>query len=498
MRRLASCLLAAALVLLAGAAWSVEKDLKINAHSVDYDNVHNLIEATGSVEALYKDFSASGEHLIYHTDTRVLTMDRGFKFKYEEVDLKGGQLTYEVQSRRGEAQKVSALYDRLTLTGQKVNFDPEKLELHDAGFNSCGLAGPHYNFTASDIQLYPKSGWLVAYWGLFYLQGIPTIPVPVYIYDVEAQRRGEGNVLPYPVLGSNAEDGNFISESFAWTRSRELFGSVTLGYLEKKGLSLGVAANYLNDQNNSGKVRLAGNPKDGIWGGWTHQYAFGDLIIPGEKFAFRLFNLPSFHRYDLVSDLTYRERINYERVSQLPNLKLTVRRIDWGEIKGVGEAQAGYITEESTGVSLARYSLAADLVRPYPLGGWGYLTPGVNLNGTYYGNHTNWRKIQGRLVWDSTLGENFTTSLGYYHYFLNQGTSPFRYELYRFTSSDQVTAGFIYSWQLSKLGVSAAYNLPSGAPQDIDYLFKVGFHCYSIGATYRAMRNEFYMIFNLI
>lgn len=125
MRRLANRLLAAGLLLWAGGAFAVPKDLTINAQTVNYDNIRNLIEATGSVEAVYQDFSATGEHLIYHTATRVLEMDRGFKFRYEDIDLNGQELTYEVQSRRGEGQNVSALYDRLTLTGRKVKFDPE-------------------------------------------------------------------------------------------------------------------------------------------------------------------------------------------------------------------------------------------------------------------------------------------------------------------------------------------------------------------------------------
>lgn len=478
-------------------SYAQEKDLTINAHSVNYDNIHNLIEAQGSVEALYQDFSATGEHLIYHTDSKTLYMDQGFNFKFEDVNLTGQALTYEVKTRQGAAIQVEAAYDRVLLSGRSVKFDRNKLELKQASFNGCGLEGPHYNFTAADILLYPRSGWLVSYWGLFYLQGIPTIPVPVYIYDVEAQRRGEGNVLPYPVLGSNSEDGNFISESFAWTRSRELFGSISLSYLEKKGLGLGVAANYLRDQFNSGNIRLAGNAQDGGWGGWTHQYAFGDEILPAEEFNFRLFNLPTFRRYSLSMNLSYRERINYERVSQLPNLTLSVKQIDWGEMQGVAELQAGLITEESTGASLARVSAAADLVRPFRLDSLGSLTPGVNLSGTYYGNHTNWRKITGRVIWDRFWGHQIMTSLGYHHYFMNIGVSPFRYELYRFNSADQISAGLIYSFALSKLGVSALYNIPKGEPQDIDYLFKIGFHCYSIGLTYRALRNEFNFGFNL-
>jgi len=483
--------------LLYSCSYAQEKDLTINAHSVNYDNINNIIEATGSVEALYQDFTAYGEHLIYHTDSKILYMDRGFNFKFGEVDLTGQVLTYEVKTRQGAAIQVEAAYDRVLLSGRSVKFDRSKLELKAASFNGCGLTQPHYHFTASDIVLYPKAGWLVSYWGIFYLGDLPTMPVPIYIYDVEAQRRGRGNILPYPVLGSNPDDGNYVSESLAWTQSRELFGSVTVSYLEKKGLGLGGEANYVRDELNSGNVRLAGNGQDKIWGGWTHQYSFGDEILPAEEFNFHLFNLPTFRRYSLSSNLSYRERINYERVSQLPNLTLGVKQIDWGEVKGVAELQAGLITEESTGASLARISAGVDLVRPFRLDSLGYLTPGVNLSGTYYGNHTNWRKITGRVIWDRFWGSQVMTSLGYHHYFMNIGASPFRYEQYRFNPADQISAGLIYSFALSKLGVSALYNLPKGEPQDIDYLFKIGFHCYSIGVTYRALRNEFNFSFSL-
>jgi len=483
-------------LLMAGLGLAQEKDLVINAAHINYEQDQNIIEAMGSVEAVYKDFQVTGEHLIYYTDKKTIFLDGGFKFKYEDVTLSGKILDYKIKEREGRAESVRVKYQNVGLTGGALNFDAEKIDLLNASFTTCDLIHPHYHITGSEIILYPRNGWLVTYWGVFWVDSVPTVPVPVYIYDVEAQRKGRVNVLPYPAIGTNDEDGMYASENFAWNIKRELNGTINVNYAAKKGWGGGAEANYIYNDYNEGNVRFYGNPQDNFWGGLTHTYSFGEEIKARSSEPWSLV-MPFYRQFELNTLLSYRERINYERVSQLPSLTFNVREGYIKNIKVSGSVSAALISEESSGTSLFAGSGMVDLSTPVYKNSIGTFTPGINLNETYYGNKTSWTRLSGRIRWDKDWRDNFLTFAGYSHYFSLIGTSPYRYELYRFQLWDTVNLGFLFSYNLSQFGAEAVYNLPALNPQDIDLLFKIGIHCYNIAVTYRALRNEFNLGVNL-
>jgi len=477
-------------LLLAGFAISQEKDLVINASQINYDKEKNLIEAVGSVEASYKDFKVSGEHLVYHTDTKTLFLDQGFDFRYGEVRIAGQVLDYRIKEGEGKAEKVQVAYKNVDLDGLALSFDREKINLIAAHFTTCGLGYPHYRISAAECVLYPKIGWVVAYWGLLWLGNIPTIPVPAYIYDVEAEKRGRRNVLPIPSVGVNDEDGLYISENLAWNIRRDLNGTLNINYMSKKGWGGGVETNYIVNDFNKGNVRIYGNPKDNYWGGLTHNYSFGEEL-KAKSADYLLQVLPSYRQFELETLLSYRERINYQRVSQLPSFTLTMREGYLGDIRLDGSVSAGLVSEEGSGFSLGRFRGVGEFSVPVYKNSLGTLTPILSLDGTYYTEKAAWLKSMGKIRWEKDWSANFQTFAGYSHYFSLSGTSPFWFELYRFNPNDTVNLGLVSSLFNSQVGVEAVYNIPQLTPYDLDFLFKIGLHCYNIAITYRAMRNEF-------
>lgn len=477
---------------LASFSFSQEKDLVINASQINYDKEKNLIEATGSVEALYKDFKVSGEHLVYHTDTKTLFLDKGFVFRYAEVQIAGQVLDYRIKEGEGKAEKVRVAYKNVNLEGLALAFDREKINLIDAHFTTCGLDHPHYRISAAETVLYPKIGWVVAYWGILWIGNIPTVPVPAYIYDVEAEKRGRRNVLPIPSVGVNDEDGLYISENLAWNLRRDLNGTININYMSKKGWGGGVETNYIVNDFNKGNVRIYGNPKDNYWGGLTHNYSFGEEL-KAKSADYLLLVLPSYRQFELETLLSYRERINYQRVSQLPNFTLTMREGYFKEVRFDGSIAGGMISEEGSGISLSRWRGWGEFSAPVYKNSLGTITPSLSLDGTYYSNQTSWLKSLGKIKWEKDWTANLLTFAGYGHYFYLSGTSPYLFELYRFNPNDTVNLGLVSSFLNSQLGVEAVYNLSQLTPYDLDFLFKIGLHCYNIAITYRAMRNEFNM-----
>ena len=166
-----------------------------------------------------------------------------------------------------------------------------------------------------------------------------------------------------------------------------------MSYAANKGLGGGADANYIINDRNAATVRLYGNPKDGLFGGVTHKYAFGDEVVSGNASDIDFFLQPHFRRFELEATLSSRERINYQRVSQLPNL---IFRTHGGELpaklaKFDLELDAGEIAEEGN-TRLRREAAGLKVYNQLPAPGLDSLVPFLALDSSFYSNGGRWVK----------------------------------------------------------------------------------------------------------
>jgi hypothetical protein len=467
------------------------KDFTINADRIAFEKEKNRIEAEGSVEAVYKDFLLHGNHLIYNTSAETFFADRGFSFNYRGMTIEGDTLDYKIKEATGTATQVSFLYEDVRLGGGWIGFDSEKYELKNAVFSTCDLPHPHYRVTAADLLLYPRYDWMVAYWGFFWLGNVPMVPMPTYIYDFRAAEKAQRNLPPFPEIGANDEDGSYISETLAWHLRREFSGTYSLNYAANKGTGGGVAANYIiNDQNN-GDIRVNGNFKDGLFGGITHTLAFGSEMESADRAALGFFVQPHYRQYELETTLSFRERINYQKVSQTPNVKFRTRGGQFDL-----ELFSGLIAEEGN-TRLVRGGENARVYREFPVAGIDYATPSLALDSSFYSNGSRWIKPSFGLDLTKRFPRDLSLELGYVHYFLVDGASPFNYEMYRFRAADRLKSSLYFKIGETRGKISPSYFLDDWSPEDIDYSLFFRLHCYDLEMTYRSMRREFLLGFSL-
>lgn len=464
------------------------KDLTINADKVSIEKEKYRIEAEGSVEASYQTILLRGNHLIYNTSAETFRADRGFILNYQGITIEGDTLDYGIKENAGTATQVSFDFQGMRLGGGQIKFDREKYNLKNANFSTCNLAGPHYRVTAADIDLYPKYGWMVAYWGLFWLGDLPVVPMPTYIYDFQAEEKAQRNIPPFPMIGSNFEDGNYVIETLAWNLRREFSGSYTLSYFSNKGVGLGATANYLFDDRNNGNLRLKWNEKDNVVGGLSHILSFGGEVVTPEKPLFDFFALPRYQQHELETNLSSRERINYQKVSFTPEFKLRSRGPGLYDL----ELISGLVAEEGN-TRLVRGGGKIKLFSKLP---W-QVTPSLVLDALYYSNGTKWVKPSVGLDMARELSADIYLDTGYQHYLFVEGISPFNFEKYRFRAADRLLSGLRFKLGETAAKISASYFLDDWSPEDIDYTLFFKLHCYNLEATYRSIRQEFLLGFSL-
>ncbi|MFC1540608.1 hypothetical protein ACFL4J_01055 [Candidatus Margulisiibacteriota bacterium] len=474
------------------------KDLTINADNVSFDRENNIVEAAGSVEVVYRDVTILGNYLVYNTELNKAWADRGFILSYGDVSIEGETLEYEIKTKAGSATDVSFDYLGIELSGKRIELKAEEFELGDASFTTCDIGQPHYRVTAADINFYPKYGWLVAYWGYFWLGPFPVVPMPTYIYDMRAEERARRNIPPFPEIGSNDEDGTYVNERLAWHIRRELSGSYSITYATKKGLGGGVEADYIHHEDSQGNARFYYNGTDGPFGGITHSLFFGQEVAGDSNAPFAFLTLPKQRQYQFDTTFSYHERINYERVSFFPNLVLKSRagKILLDEANLDLELTAGLVSEMAT-ARLARGGGKLEFYWDFPEAFFGDLTPALGVDGRYYSNGTRWVKTTGGLGLTKVFPQQVVLGLGYLHYFSVEGVSPFNFEMYRFNSADRLTSDLSFMVGETGVGVSTSHFFATGQPEDIDYSLLFKMHCYNLLVKYRSLRREFQLGFSL-
>ncbi|MCX5725935.1 MAG: hypothetical protein NT030_01920, partial [Candidatus Saganbacteria bacterium] len=467
-----------------------EKDLLLNAEQISFSKDNNIVNATGNVSAEYTDLNVAAPHLIYDSKKREIYADKGFILLRDKQRIEGNILYYGIDTKSGSAEGVNMRFEGVFLKGAKIRLEPKVVDFKDASFTSCDERSPHYHVSASDISIYTDTGWIVAYWGLFWFQGIPIIPVPTYRYSIGPRE----NDAPVPEIGSNDEDGGYIHERIPWYSNRYLYGRVTLSYASKQGIGGGVDGNLIvNDENNfNGRVYTLG--KDGMWGGLTYTHAFGPETGEEEELLPGLVPAIKTRKYVFSTNFSLRERINYDRVYLVP--EVTLRSNDdeffFPNLTYSFELGAAAVSEESTGVKTAKDKFKFDLAYKINLGVFGKLLAGLELYDRWYGvPPAKWLQLLEKFDIEKEWNPVVKTGIGYSHFMMNDGNSPFAFEMYRFSPLDEARANVFFTLGRTGFGVNTYYNYPSWDPKDIDYTLSIGFHCYDIITTYRALRKEF-------
>lgn len=473
------------------------EDFILEADKLSYSEDGTVVEAKGNVLAKHKDLTIRSNNLLYRIDQGKVRAWDGFDMSIEGgVTLNGDTLDYDLKERKGDAKKVNLYFEKANMTGDQVGLQKEEVDLEGSSFTGCRLKDPHYHISASRVVLYPDEGWLICYFGYFWIGGIPLVPVPAYIFDLAGRRIK--NVPPIPEVGYNEQDGSFVQTRFAWILSKNLNGRILISYAEKNGWGGGVEGNYSYNSSNSGDFRVYYDNVNKAYGGLTHTYSFGSQLgQDGQKHFYGLFNIREPMMFDLITNFSYRERINYERVTVLPDVTLRLNPVPvlYDKLKMNGSLTYGVVSEEST-TRAGRGKIVTGLNYEIPTDNGTYGL-GLGYDQSWYENLSVWTKLTQITSYGNKWGD-IDAYFAHMHYLGYGGSSPFNYERYNFMPSDEINVVLGYNLLVNRIGIDFKYYVPSAIPRELDYKATIGFHCFDIELIYKAMRREFSFGFMLV
>ncbi len=472
-------------------------DLTVNADKMSYSEDGKILSASGSVEAESGSTFIKTADFTYDIDSRDITAVNGFEMRMGGgLTLNGSSADYNLKTKKGVTKDVSLKYRRSAMSGSSAYMDEDKIELKDASFTTCDLDPPHYRMTSMTTTVYPDDGWVIGYFGFLWLGSYPVLPVPIYMYDLTSlgsgRRREIKDVLSWPEIGYNEEDGNYIQYKVPWVANRKLNGRVHLLYTEKGGMAEGIEGNYEINDFNDLNMRLFYDPRYDYFGGLTHRYYFGPSIGQKEQVLYNFFKIQERLLCEVETNISHRERINYERVSMLPDVTLRLNSVPafFDNFSIGGEVSYGRITEETSGAGSDRGVLntVGTFVFPTDLG---RLALDLGYNQSWYSFDMSWTRLSDRLTLSKDLGYGFDGYATHLHYIHYTGNSPFNFEKYFTLPSDEFGFGLGYNFFSHRLMIDYSYYVPDWEPLDLDYGISIGFHCFNLDMKYRTMRKEF-------
>lgn len=120
----------------------------------------------------------------------------------------------------------------------------------------------------------------------------------------------------------------------------------------------------------------------------------------------------------------------------------------------------------------------------------------MDYHGFWYSTNDSWQRYFGGLSFNKKIG-SFYFKLGYINNFLNQGKSPFLYDVYKEQIENEINSLISYKHKKTEFGAEFFYQTLTKDFRDVDIFLEHEFHCWKTKVNYRIVRKEFSLGFEL-
>ncbi len=231
--------------------------LNIKAENLKFNQASGIVNATGSVEVRFEDFIINSDKLIVDTNAGMATAEGKVLMQRQGYKASSLNISYDFENDMALIKGFSAVISAEGVKGPVfLNIeglaDDGEIKTGSLGNSTtCDLEHPHYNMLAKSFYFKPGDK-VVAYSATTYVNGVPVMWLPVFIYDLANRRTS----LLMPIIGSNDVEGNFVKTELQYFVNAGAWGSIYTDFMSKKGIGYGAQHNYKLNSKNSGSAYL--------------------------------------------------------------------------------------------------------------------------------------------------------------------------------------------------------------------------------------------------
>ncbi len=478
--------------------------LLFQGDTIEYQWENGELSASPNVEIHYKDYTIKAEAMEIRTTDSIVYFPKTFKIEQDRYHVTAHQGRYHFKKFEGDAHDLNAHIERTWITGKKLVIHPVAIEIQDATFTTCYDRNPlHYQLKSSSIMIYPQVGFFVAFNNVLFLNAIPILPIPTYIYG-STRYSLLGYNAPLPEVGSNILEGGYVKQAFNYFLHQDSSGSVEVGLTEKLGALFGLSHGISFSPFYQLKFNARYTKEFGFSGGTTFfinlipigpeearpQFPFLDSFIP-------LFSPETPPLSRIVISYRFRELINDYWVDKKPLITLEINKFhikEWSSQLS-SKANFGLLAEENLSrryFQSWRSYFESQLSRSYALTSDLTLELSTSFNGYWYDTGQTWQRVFGEsaLIWKSSL---FSNKLSYTKRFFTTGKSLFDFDSLYLKDNDELGMTFSLGNSSVQFTTEAAYildDIPSDRLRILDFIGKIDFHCWRLFLRWKTKQSQ--------
>ena len=218
--------------------------VKIEADTMDYDNVRDVYHAQGKVTIVYSGAALFADDVALDNKNNIATAQGNAFLKMGEDTLRGEKIVLNIENKTGAAYQANAFYarnnfhvkgDKIEKTGEDTYF------IKQPSATTCDGDNPDWSITGSEMKV-TIDGYGVMKDARFLAKGLPVFYTPILPFPAKT-RRQSGFILPY-LAYSRDKDGIDIEIPYFWAISPQMDATLYQRYIEKRGFKEGAEFRY--------------------------------------------------------------------------------------------------------------------------------------------------------------------------------------------------------------------------------------------------------------
>lgn len=374
-----------------------QEHIRIKADVLFYDEVEEIIEASGRIQLSWKDFTLSTDHVRFLIPTLEVLADTPFEAFFGAQKVRGEMLYYSFTRQEGWVENATLSYllrgkGELLFRGRHLLYEQGIWQGKDILCTGCKREPPLVSLRAKEVKIFPKGKIIIEGLAL-YIREKKIFEIPWYTRTLEKER---GFLLPK--LGFSRTKGWYAGLRYEYTLSPEVLflARYTVGSRGGNELKSDLV---FEEQRFRGQIfwdtRFSGKDTWGIAASLTS----GD-------FSILLLNI-------------YNEEVNTHRLSRSPQFIASWDKSLSEHLSLSGKLSYGYFATETSADTRTDTRLALSFegtTLDATVFGWG----------TIFGNGESLTRIGGEVSWEKNLSPNFWTRFAWR--FVKGECSPFFFD----------------------------------------------------------------------
>jgi LPS-assembly protein len=230
-----------------------DKPIEVSADQVKQDTAKNMIYATGKVIVRYGEKAIRADKVKINTETgqgeavgHVLMIDVGSRLRAERAKFNLKEKTGKIYNATGEIIK-----DYRVKGKEIMKVSDNRFKLTESSLTTCKGDLPAWMFEVDylDIILGDRAIFKGA---TFKIKDIPLLYLPVGFFPMDNARKSGFLV---PDAGSSNLDGFFINNDYFWAINEHSDATISLDYMEKRGVRPSFEYRYTPSKTTAGEFR---------------------------------------------------------------------------------------------------------------------------------------------------------------------------------------------------------------------------------------------------